>query len=381
MACLGLVIAEASAAEFKPEDATKLQQAQTNINNENYQAAVEPLLGLQQVYPDAGVIPRLLTHAYFGLKQFDLSRKAAVAAINSGQVSADVLTRIAQIDDQRDDKLALLNTVRLLTIIDENSQQWRITYGDLLLSSGAYAECIQVFSTLAETHPDSAVLQARLGNAYLRAERFREAATTLELAWRLGPKQPKLMLAVAGAWDKLGDTEQTARWLERAIAAQPTNPKVSLQLATSLVAIDQSGRAKSVLTPLLDNSPNVIKTDAHGMLGSIAMEAKDTAKAVRHFEAAHALGAKTVKLSRLLGAYHFNAKGFEKAAAFLREAVSAEQSHEETRRFLIYSLIQLKARSEARKQLRVYIEQNGLTEQAKLLAKAWLAISRAQPDE
>lgn len=360
------------AVEFTPEDAATLQAAQQAINDDKPNDAVQPLLDLQDKYPTAGEIPRLLTHAYFDLGQHDFARKSAVDAIKTGQLTSDVLARMAQIDDQRDDQIALLNVVRLLTVIEPDSLSWRTTYGDLLLATGATSQSVAVFEKLVKQNPDSHRLHARLGNAQLKSQLLKDAIVSLETAWHMGSTQSKLPLAIAGAWSQLGDDRQAASWLERANSSNP-DPKVSLQLAHKLVEVGENDRAELLLKQLVESPTAEIKADAHLILGTLSMAGDDQTTAASHFQQAVELGKDSLKLRKLLGAYHYNRSEHAEAIKHLAAVARLDESDEASHGFLIRSLIAKGDKADAREQLGRYVERHGLSENAKKLVSTWNA--------
>src|SRR5688572_1889951 len=158
----------AVAADLTEEDAKTLRDAEQAIKSGKYEQAIEGLLPLQKKHPSVGDIPRLLTHAYYELEQYDKARQSAIDAIGVGRVTPDVLARLAQIAQERDDRLALLNALRLVIILEPGNVQWRIIFGDLLASEQAIDESAAVFRELLEGQPDSAALNLRLGNVLMQ---------------------------------------------------------------------------------------------------------------------------------------------------------------------------------------------------------------------
>src|SRR5262245_42505550 len=108
----------APAAELTAEDARIVPDAQTALNSGPAAQTVTLLMPLRTKYPDLGDIPRLLAHAYFEQQQFAEARQASMEAISLGRMTPDVVACIAQIDRERDDTIALLGAVRLLTVLD-----------------------------------------------------------------------------------------------------------------------------------------------------------------------------------------------------------------------------------------------------------------------
>jgi tetratricopeptide (TPR) repeat protein len=378
--CARLLAGVASAADVTPEDAQTLVAAQKAYDTAKYAEAVRLLLPMRAKDPDHGDIPRMLTHAHFELGQFEKARDTALAAIGTGRLSPDVLGRIAQIDQRRDDRLALINVVRLLTVLDPGNHRWRMVYADLLAGSEALDESAGVYRALLAEQPDSADIALRLGNVLLKQKRFEDAAATLETAWHLGAADARLPTTIAGAWQQLGDDRQALAWLERAAALeQSANPQRQLQIGHLLWKLGEHDRSVAAVSDLSSSEDNAIKSQAHVLLGRIAVDRKQVEKAISHWQQAAAAGETGPELLSVLGAHYYNSGDFKTAAKVLRRVVDQEQAEDEQRlRFLILSFIRSGDPATARTYLRQYIEQHGLSEEAKALIRS---LATAKPAE
>lgn len=372
----------AGAVELSSADARALRAAQQAVNTRDHGQAVKLLLPLHSKYPNYGDIPRLLTHAYYGLGDFDQARKAALTAINSGRLTSDVLVRLAKIDQQRNDRLALINTVRLLTIIEADSNDWRLIYGDMLATSGAFRESATVYQSLIDGLPDSAMLYLRLGNVLLQDERLNEAVVNLETAYHLGAEDSRLPLAIAGVWQRLNDHRKAVVWMDRGLAIDNANTPLQLQLAQQLFGLKELDRARQQAESLTQSADPHLKSQAHLLLGQIANSREQAEAAAAHWRQAVDCGIDSPKLFKVLGAHYYNSGEFRQAAEFLKRAVDAEDGNdEENLRFLVFSLIQSGNRDGGRQYLRQYIERQGLNDDAKKMIQFLLAarVSNASP--
>lgn len=369
----------ALSAELTAADARSLSDAQTALNNSNHQRAVELLLSLRAKYPTLGEIPRLLTHAYHALGQTDKARETALAAISVGRLTSDVLVRLAQIDQQRDDRLALLNTVRLLTIVEADDYQWRLIYGDLLADSGQLEESRGVFQSLVDERPESADLYLRLGDIATRLGDPEAAATNLETAWNLGADNTRLARTIAGLQQQLGNDIAAVAWIERAVAASPSSDeKLQLEHAQLCWNAEQTERAAAAARPLINSPTDEIAAQAHVLLGRIAMGNQEVDAAISHWREATARGVDSPQLLAVIGADYFNKGDFNRAAAVLKRVVDgAEAAEEQHLRFLVTSLIRAADLSNARTYLRHYVEQFGMSDAAKQLVRLYVATESA----
>jgi tetratricopeptide (TPR) repeat protein len=359
------------AADITPEDAQTLRAAQAAYDTAKYAEAVRLLLPMRTKYPDNGDIPRMLTHAYFALEQFDNARDTALAAIGTGRLSPDVLGRIAQIDQRQDDRLSLLNVVRLLTVLDPDNRQWRLIYADLLAASDALDESIGVYRALFDEQPDSANLALRLGSVHVKKKNNEEAVKLLETAWHLGATDDRLPTTIAGLWQELGDDRQTLAWLERAAAlAEFPDADRQLQIGHLLWKLGEHDRATQAVNGLTTSNDAAIKSKAYVLLGRIAMDQKRIDESVAHWQKAAAAGETGKDLLAVLGAHYFNSGDYKTAAKVLRRVVDEEKSEDEEHlRFLISSLARSGDSATARTYLRQYVERHGINEEGRRLVR------------
>ena len=198
--------------ELKPEDAEAFNKGNDHFQKGEFQQTVDLLEPLRKKYPSMADVPRLLSHSYYELGRVPESRQAALEAIGLGRFTPDAFIRLAQIDRQREDQLALLNTVRLLTILEPDNNDWRLLYGDVLEATQSYEQSASVYRLLIAEQPNRSELFVRLGNVLIKQDNPREAVKILETAWRLGDANPRLPEIMAGLWAKLDNDRQANCW-------------------------------------------------------------------------------------------------------------------------------------------------------------------------
>jgi tetratricopeptide (TPR) repeat protein len=358
-------------ASVSAADAQILKTAQDAFDARKYDQAVKLLEPLIARYPDVGDIPRLLAHAHYELRQFDRARKMAIAAIGAGRASPDVLVRVAQIDQQRDDKQALINVVRLLTFLEPESNQWRLVYADLLAGTNAVNEAIAVYQSLVSKQPDSADLHLRLGNALAKQGRSADAASALETAWHLGAGDTRLPALLAGVWQSLGDDHQALAWLDRAdaLGAAP-DPKQKLLHGTLLWKTGDLNRATAIATQLTKSETSELKGQARVLLGRIAMQQGRVDHAIEHWQHAAADGVESPELLTVLGMHYFDTGKYSAAVKVLRRVVDREDAdNEQNLRNLIVSMLRANDRQAAQTYLGKYVERHGLSDPAMTLVR------------
>ena len=181
---MGLCGQRMLAADLTANDASTLQNAQAALDTGEFDKTVTLLTQLRAKYPDVGDIPRLLAHAYYEQGRFAEARQVALEAIAVGRLTPDVLACVARIDRERDDTVALMGAIRLLTVLDAGNRDWRMIYGELLTDTGTLDEAATTYRSLLAESPNDSRAALLLGNVLLQQRKLRDAASAFETAWR-----------------------------------------------------------------------------------------------------------------------------------------------------------------------------------------------------
>lgn len=376
LACLLVVLSTLSSRsvgqDFSTTDAGRVREAQAALDASQYQRAVDLLRSLQPRYSGAPELPQMLAHAYVELGQFDNARQAALDALRLGRLSPDVLARLAQVYQQADDQIALMNAVRLLALLEPDAARWRMIYGDLLAAEGLLAESVAVFEDLLTEQPDSAELALRLANVQMQLGRLSDAVVSFETARHLGASNPQLPLTVASLWQQLDAPRQALQWYERHLAESGSaDANVQMQIAQLQYELQDYRAASEAAKPLTESDDAAIASQAHVLLGQIAVDQERVEEAIRHWQRAIEQGMQSRPLTAAIGAHFFNKGEYETAARYLRRAAEGGGPAEQHVRFLVISLIRTGNFAEARSALQRYVEHHGFTDEAKKLVQLW----------
>ena len=77
--------------------------------------------------------------------------------------------------------------------------------GYIYLQTEAYPEALEVYGSLVEAHPESAIYRNSLGIVYMMQKRPRQAIAQFETATRLGTTNPQLYRNLANAYQQIGE--------------------------------------------------------------------------------------------------------------------------------------------------------------------------------
>lgn len=99
------------------------------------------------------------------------------------------------------------------------------------LRAGRIEEAERGFRALAQSHPELGGPHANLGLIHLRAERFNEAVTELELAVKASPEQPRYLNQLGIAYRQQGQFAKARAAYEQALDLDPTYAAATMNLA------------------------------------------------------------------------------------------------------------------------------------------------------
>lgn len=352
--------------DFTKEDAEKVMQAQKAAGNGQHTRAIQILNEVKKRYPNEPDLPRLLTHSYYELEQFNAARKAAVEAIGLGRLSNDMLTRLVQIDQQLGRRLSMLQTVRLLTITDPSNSDWHLLLAGMLMENNQYAEAEAIYRKLGPKSKNQAELWSHIGQAQYKQEQYSNAVISFETAWRMGHRTQTIARQLAGLYQRLGDSEMALNWIEKTLSMMDQiDHQLQLQQTQLLLSIGESDRARTIAQQLVKVNDNSIAGQAAVVLSYIALQKQETQRAIEAINSAESFGVYESRLNSALGKLYFNNKEYTKAGK--RFAKHAQQNPEdETHSMLaVRAFLLAKDIKNTESQLQNYIAEFGMDAQAR----------------
>jgi len=145
---------------------------------------------------------------------------------------------------------------------------------------------ITLFEHTRRVAGNSAFVSHGLGQAYLRADRYEEAAAEFRSALSLAPRWSSPMTALGTVMSESGQHEKAVRWYERALKRDPRALGVRVSLAQSLLQLDAVNRAIPHLEQVLAAHEVPGSVDAHAMLGHAYARTGRAGAARTQYEAA-----------------------------------------------------------------------------------------------
>lgn len=356
-------------AQVTRQDLVTLSKAQASLKAKRYSAAIKTLTTLLKQVPNLTDGHRLLGHAYYDSGQLEKARSSFMTAFKQGCLESDVLGRLAKMDQDAKRFPSLVNLLRLLMITNPMDQTWRILYADVLLVMGELDEAEALFKQLIAAQPTRKDFYLRLGNLALRRDRLKDAATAYETAYHLGELGPKLPGTIAKLWYDLERWRDALAWYERAIVVEPKKAEqYQLRRGRLLVRIDEFAQAQGVLKSLVGSKDKEKAQSALMLLGQMAQRQGKTEVAVAHWIKAFEAGYRDGKLLKFLGLHYFKARDYKSARRYL-SFIGGDSEDGVVLRALIAATLRCGDETEARSQLKRYLEFFGLDKSARALIR------------
>ncbi|MEX2670651.1 MAG: tetratricopeptide repeat protein [Phycisphaeraceae bacterium] len=359
-------------AAVTEEQARQLRAAQQRYQANEDAAAAESLETMLEADPTFAEAHRLLGFVRYRMGENDAARQAFVAAMAHGRLTVDQLGRLVEIDREAGRTVAMLNTLRMLIVLDPEEPSWRRLYAYTLTSIGATDEAEAVLRELATEDTTDADARLRLANLYMEQGRSREAAAALETAYHLGERSAEVAQNLAALWAEQQNYPAALTWHDRVIAATAEpSPTMLLRRAELLLAVPEDQAAAEIAEQVIGDEDEAIRRGAHVLLARIAMRQDDDETAAAHYAQAVEAGLNDAQVLTFLGAHHFNAGRYEQAAGYLAQRAEAEPLDRQASRFLVLSYLANDQREQAGEVLRDHLEQYGMDDSSRRLLREW----------
>jgi tetratricopeptide (TPR) repeat protein len=204
--------------------------------------------------------------------------------------------------------------------------------GMCTIQSGEAEQSVVAFRQASQAAPERADAQFALGKTLVqlcqgkggqtadRARLIAEAASCLERATRLEPRQAEYADYLGQAW-VLADDHARAAWaFERATQIEPNRSNYFLHLALSLKPLGSTDAAKAAALSAIALDQQCMP--AHKLLGEIYLEAKDYSSAAREFQMFLAFDSNDIEARKKLGFAFYCLQKFDEAIRTLEPAHS-----------------------------------------------------------
>ncbi|MFG0247881.1 MAG: tetratricopeptide repeat protein, partial [Phycisphaeraceae bacterium JB051] len=304
-------------------DAALLNQAQQAINNQQASSAIAPLTQLLQSHPGMGQLHRLLGHAYAMTGQTDLSRQHLIMAISHGQMTADALARLYQLDRADELHLANLGQLILLSTLEPNDKQYPVLLAQTYESLGNTQAAEQLYQSQLNSQPANGNLLIKLGQLAIQSDEVDQALVYLQTAGALGQTPASIEQTISRLYAQNKQYQQALIWHLKAWPDVDSAPDV--EQIQRVILLKESGDLEAATT--LANkmiTQNKAADQALMILARIAMQTHDPKQARWCLQQLSAMGKAPARITAYLGALAFNEADYQQASHYLSRSNASE---------------------------------------------------------
>lgn len=256
-----------------------LRDAQQNVDNENYSAAIA-------AYQQALSIDRNNARLYSGIGYLQFLKGDYQLAVESYRQAIDRDSR--NVSFRYGLALSLYNaeryaeaadTYRAITRMAPNNQPDAfLGLGNMLLRLEEYDLALNALEEAVRLSPNNAQVYEAIGLLYIEQGRYDDALDPLQQALRLDNKRGSIHGNLAKIWIHQGRTRQAEESLRRAIAANPRDWESHYQLALMLEERDDMDAAFIHYEETVEANPSFVPAQA--ALGALLLEREQYIRAV-----------------------------------------------------------------------------------------------------
>jgi tetratricopeptide (TPR) repeat protein len=293
-----------------------LDEAQHDIDNNQFEAAISPLQKFLAEKPDIAWAHFQLAYAYTALKRTDEARTEYERATTLDPKMSEAFLNLGILLTQKDPAAAVPPLRRAVDLLPAQSRP-RFLLGYALERSGEIPSAVESYE--AALHLDSRDVETviHLGDLYFGLKRYPDAEAKFRQALESQPKSPRALLGLAQSLDAQKKPEAAAAFRDY-LAVQPDAPGAQSRVIHLLLeqkqydaALAELDRADADKPPTLDSlrsradiqiaqkkwddsivtirkaialAPN--DAELHGGLGRVYMQKRDFAAAEKEIKAA-----------------------------------------------------------------------------------------------
>jgi tetratricopeptide (TPR) repeat protein len=235
-----------------------LDEAQHDIDNNQYEAAVAALNKVVAEKPDIAWAHFQLGYAYTALKRTDEARAEYERATALDPKMSEAFLNLGILLTEKDPGAAVPPLRRAVDLLPSQSRP-RFLLGHALVRSGNISGSVEAYEAALRLDPRDLETVLHLGHLYLSLKRNPEAEAKFRAALELQPKSPPALLGLGQALDAQKKPEAAAAFRDY-LAVQPDEPAARTRLIHLLLdqkeydaALAELDRADAGKAPTLDS--------------------------------------------------------------------------------------------------------------------------------
>jgi tetratricopeptide (TPR) repeat protein len=293
-----------------------LDEAQHDIDTNQFQAALIPLQKFLAEKPDIAWAHFQLAYAYTALKRPDEARVEYERATTLDPKMSEAFLNLGILLSEKDPAAAVAPLRRAVDLLPAQSRP-RFLLGHAQERSGDIPAAVESYEAALRLDPRDVETVIHLGNLYVGLKRYSDAETKFRAALEIEPKSPQALLGLAQTLDAQKKPEAAAAY-RNYLAVQPDTPGAESRAIHLLIeqkqydaALAELDRADGGKPPTLDSlrsradiqiaqkkwddsivtirkaidlTPN--DAELHGGLGRVYLQKRDFASAEKELKVA-----------------------------------------------------------------------------------------------
>jgi len=253
-ACVAMFAAKSTSAQSSPQSRTEtlsnplndlLNEAQHDIDNNQFAAAVAPLQKLLAAKPDIAWAHFQLAYAYTALKRTDDARAEYERATALDPKMSEAFLNLGILLTQKDPAAAVAPLRKAVDLLPAESRP-RFLLGFALERSGNIPAAAESYEAALRLDPRDVEAVVHLGNLYASLKKYPEAEANFRAALESDAKSAPALLGLAQSLDAQKKPEAAAAYRDF-LAVQPDNALARSRLIHLLLEQNQYDAALTEL--------------------------------------------------------------------------------------------------------------------------------------
>jgi len=199
-----------------------LDEAQRDIDNNQFEAAIVPLQKFLAEKPDIAWAHFQLAYAYTALKRADEARVEYERATTLDPKMSEAFLNLGILLTEKDPAAAVAPLHRAVDLLPAQSRP-RFLLGQAQERSGDVNSAVASYEAALHLDPSDVETEIHLGSLYIGLKRFSDAETKFRAALEAQPKSPRPLLGLAQSLDAQKKPEAAAAYRDY-LAVAPDAP-------------------------------------------------------------------------------------------------------------------------------------------------------------
>ncbi len=300
-----------------------LDEAQHDIDNNQFEAALSPLQKFLAEKPDIAWAHFQLAYAYTALKRTDEARAEYERATTLDPKMSEAFLNLGILLTEKDPAAAVAPLRRAVDLLPAQSRP-RFLLGLAQERSGDIPAAAESYESALRLDPRDVETVIHLGNLYAGLKRYSDAEARFRAALELEPKSPQALLGLAQSLDAQKKPEAAAAYRDY-LAVQPDTPGAQSRVIHLLLEQKQYDAALAELDRVDTGKPATL--DSLRSRADIQIAQKKWDDSIVTLRKAIALAPNDAQLHGGLGRVYMQKREFPSAEKEIKAALQIDRNN------------------------------------------------------